>query len=330
MAETPNSIPVSLDAGEARAVLAHAAGETAAALLSLARVAYLWQSAGGLTRLALISRAPDLAAALDAVPWAGNDNRTAVAQLRCRNCDHVATVHSEGGCWFSLTEGRMDKDLGCQCTVERVGPVTGQAPDDLWLIGWALHRAGGCIADHGPDARLSDDDEHAARAIAHELTRAGRLAAPALDPTGDAARALHLAEIRLRTMAVHLEAKGSTHRGTAAGVRLAAVKITELADKIGPEGAGPHTLAALDTADAVWRSEIAVMLDWLAKARRHYNQHAPADVADTINTECSVVDRVAEVIRGNRGPLYGWLPSHLWDDTMVQGLTGLPPAGDPA
>ena len=41
---------------------------------------------------------------------------------RCTNCDHRARFHSEGGCWFTVTNGRGN--LVCPCTVRADHPHT--------------------------------------------------------------------------------------------------------------------------------------------------------------------------------------------------------------
>jgi hypothetical protein len=42
---------------------------------------------------------------------------------RCNNCQHLLTEFHRagdgaGGCWFTLTSGKLGNDLGCQCTNE--------------------------------------------------------------------------------------------------------------------------------------------------------------------------------------------------------------------
>jgi hypothetical protein len=38
---------------------------------------------------------------------------------RCRSCDHLIGEHSEGGCWYTVTTGRVNANLVCACSVER-------------------------------------------------------------------------------------------------------------------------------------------------------------------------------------------------------------------
>lgn len=42
-----------------------------------------------------------------------------VLELRCPSCEHTAGIHSDDGCWFTVTSGRPDKNAVCQCCIPR-------------------------------------------------------------------------------------------------------------------------------------------------------------------------------------------------------------------
>lgn len=38
-------------------------------------------------------------------------------KARCSSCDHEVSMHQEDGCWYTVTEGTMDVNLVCVCSV---------------------------------------------------------------------------------------------------------------------------------------------------------------------------------------------------------------------
>lgn len=47
-------------------------------------------------------------------------------ETRCPSCEHSLDFHSEGGCWYSITVGTVNRDMVCQCplptfAIEREG-----------------------------------------------------------------------------------------------------------------------------------------------------------------------------------------------------------------
>ena len=57
------------------------------------------------------------------------------AMYRCVNCDHTLSMHSEGGCWYTLTDAPEGEDLVCRCRASNPPAEKDIAPD---LAGW-LH-----------------------------------------------------------------------------------------------------------------------------------------------------------------------------------------------
>lgn len=69
---------------------------------------------------------------------------------RCANCDHLVSMHSEGGCWYTLTAGVVGENLACLCQATSP-PVAPSIVPDLaaWLLTFSIdaETAGWVTAD---------------------------------------------------------------------------------------------------------------------------------------------------------------------------------------
>lgn len=226
-----------------------------------------WRTLRPTTRHIVTHHAPRLAELLDAIPYPGT---WLAGGQRCPNCDHLARNHSGGGCYHTTHGGDPTDDLVCPCPLEQIdnplsGPYTASDADDLVLIGWAIHYGHGgcdrCRADtpdtattRGTDAHAGEpvpaDDLAAAGLVRVGLVSAGRLhVVPVLEHTAAGVDALRTVERRCRTAATRLESRGRIHCGTAAGLRLALLVITETADALITAAAATGVAAAGDDAN---------------------------------------------------------------------------------
>lgn len=64
----------------------------------------------------------------------------------------------------------------------------------------------------------------------------------------------------------------------------------------------------------------AALLRAAAAGRREYATNAPPEMADVLQTQAATLDTAAQVVDGDYGPLYGWLPSWRWTPGMEQQL----------
>lgn len=55
--------------------------------------------------------------------------------------------------------------------------------------------------------------------------------------------------------------------------------------------------------------------------RRFYVGNAPDEhTRDLLEIECRTIENCLKVLAGDTGPLYNWLPSHMWTEDMVAAL----------
>lgn len=67
---------------------------------------------------------------------------------------------------------------------------------------------------------------------------------------------------------------------------------------------------------------VADLLRKAVKGRRTYLRNAPDDeTRRLIELECSTIESCVKVLGGDLGPLYNWLPSHMWTNDMVAALS---------
>lgn len=70
-------------------------------------------------------------------------------------------------------------------------------------------------------------------------------------------------------------------------------------------------------------AEYAGMLRAAAEGRRDYAKSAgslPGDIAGHLELQAATLDAAAKVLTGDLGPLYDWLPSHMWTPEMTARL----------
>lgn len=213
-----------------------------ALLAAAAAVAETWFKSTSTQQLALTELHPRLAQALYQLPT----KSVPAGAARCPRCDHTADDHGPSGCTFTVYFNPVERTppAMCLCTDTAVpvaltaGAVTALVAatdeEDLELIGRTLHAATGCVADHG---ELEELDEKTARRVLIALTRARRIGTRVVGladvvAADQAALTLAMVEDKLRAIAVRLETQGTPSSRTASvGVRLACVKVLELADK---------------------------------------------------------------------------------------------------
>jgi hypothetical protein len=62
---------------------------------------------------------------------------------RCVNCDHTLSMHSEGGCWYTLTDGPEGEDLVCRCRASKPPAEKGIVPHlAAWLHAFSYEAEG--------------------------------------------------------------------------------------------------------------------------------------------------------------------------------------------
>jgi hypothetical protein len=78
-------------------------------------------------------------------------------------------------------------------------------------------------------------------------------------------------------------------------------------------------------ADVSTTPDPAAILRAAAAGRREYAGNAPAEQADVLDLQATTLDQAAEIVGGDYGALYGWLPSWRWTAGMETRLW----SGDP-
>lgn len=65
---------------------------------------------------------------------AAADRLNSGAMDRCVNCEHLVSMHGEGGCWYSLTDAPEGENIVCRCRASKP-PVEPSIVPDLaaWL-----------------------------------------------------------------------------------------------------------------------------------------------------------------------------------------------------
>jgi hypothetical protein len=81
--------------------------------------------------------------------------------------------------------------------------------------------------------------------------------------------------------------------------------------------------------------ELSALFRMTARGRRQYLRSIEGDerfgsAVELLRIEITTIESVARVIEGELGPLYDWLPSHLWTKEMLARLYAVHPADDAA
>lgn len=79
--------------------------------------------------------------------------------------------------------------------------------------------------------------------------------------------------------------------------------------------------------------ELVALFRMTARGRRQYLRSIEGDerfgnAAELMRIEIATLDSVTRVLEGELGPLYNWLPSHLWTKEMLARLYAVHPADE--
>lgn len=96
--------------------------------------------------------------------------------------------------------------------------------------------------------------------------------------------------------------------------------------------AGPGSRYARAAATAAL-GELSALFLMAARGRRQFLRSIEGDerfgnAAELLRIEIRTLESVTRVIEGELGPLYDWLPSHLWTKEMLSRLYAVHPAGE--
>lgn len=75
-----------------------------------------------------------------------------------------------------------------------------------------------------------------------------------------------------------------------------------------------------DAAESGGPADPARLLRAAARGRRSYLDAAPDGTKRLLEIEIATIENAARVVEGDDGPLFSWLPSHLWTAEMTASL----------